>query len=360
MPASGPRHPVLVLLVLLAFVGLGGGLAACGGDEAADDDVATILKDTFGSDEPVESGDLDLELTLDAEGLPNVAGPIALALTGPFDGQGDGELPSFDFSLALDAGGQAFSAGAVSTGEEGFLEFQGQAFKLDDAQFESLRTAYGQAQKEAGEERGEGERPTFSALGIDPLRWLTDAEKAGTEDVGGAETVKITGGIDVPRFLEDINTLLARAGDLGVAGADEVPSELSEEQRAQITEAVKSARVEVYSGNEDRLLRRAVVAITFDVPQDAREATGGLQSGELRLDFTISELNEDQEIEAPQDARPIAELTGGAPVAPADAGASGGASAPTAPAANPEYLQCVEAAGADLREVQKCADALAP
>ena len=42
-------------------------------------------------------------------------------------------------------------------------------------------------------------------------RWLTDAEKVGEEEVGGAETTHITGKVDVPKFLEDVNRILARS-----------------------------------------------------------------------------------------------------------------------------------------------------
>lgn len=374
MPTS--RRNLLILLVLaLLLPGLA--LSACGGDDdgGGGDDVASVLKDTFGSDEPVKSGKLNVAVALDAKGVASLQGPVALKLSGPFQSNGDDKLPTFDFDLALQAAGQSFTAGAISTGDAGFLTVQGQNFAVGKELFENFRTGYQQAQKEADKEEN---GTTFKALGIDPLRWLEGAEKAGTEKVGGADTTHITATIDVPKFLLDINTLLEKADQIGVAGAQnaQVPSTLTAEQRKQIAEAVKSAEVDVYTGEEDRLLRRLAVVLTFDVPEASRKDVGGLQSGTLKLDLTIADLNQKQSVTAPKNARPLEELTaqlgGGAAGAAGAAGgtattpeASGGgaaaqeeAAAPTAPAANPEYLTCLEQAGADLAKVQECAKAL--
>jgi len=367
------RRPVLVLLSLVALVVGAFTFAACGDDDGdRKDDVASILKDTFGSGKPVKSGKLNVAVALDAKGLAALEGPVALKLTGPFQSGGDDELPAFDFDLSLDAGGQAFTAGAVSTGEKGFLTVQGQAFVVGDQLYNSFKTGYRQAQKESEKEGG---GTTFKTLGIDPLRWLADAEKAGTEEVGGASTTHITASIDVPKFLLDINTLLQKADKLGVAGAQAapVPTMLTAEQRRQIAEAVKSAKVDIYTGEDDRLLRRVKLALSFNVPETARKAAGGLTSGTLQLDLTIADLNQDQTITAPKNARPLEELTGqlgggaagsGTATAPSTGSGSGTATQPTdpqtpsAPAANPEYLTCLDEAGTDLAKVQKCAEVL--
>lgn len=374
MPTT--RRPVLALLTLIALVASAFAFAACGGDDGErKDDVASVLKDTFGSGKPVKSGKLNVAVALDAKGLEALEGPVSLKLTGPFESGGDGELPAFDFDLSLNAGGQAFTAGAVSTGDKGFLTVQGQSFAVGDELFKSFKTGYRQAQKESEQNGGGG--TTFKTLGIDPLRWLADAKKAGTEDVGGTSTIHVTASVDVPKFLLDINTLLEKADKLGVAGAQAapVPTTLTAQQRRQIAQAVKSATVDVYTGEEDRLLRRVKVALAFDVPESARAGAGGLSSGTLQLDLTIADLNEDQTITAPKNARPLEELTAqlggggatagsGTATTPSTAAGSGTTTqpsqsqAPAAPAANPEYLECLDAAGTDLAKVQDCADVL--
>jgi len=365
------RRSVLLLLALFACLAPLA-LSACGSDDGGDD-VASVLKDTFGSGKPVKSGKLAVGITLNAKGLDSLPGPVALKLSGPFQSKGKDELPAFDFDLSLNAGGQSFTAGAVSTGQKGFLTFQGQAFAVGDQLYQQFRSGYQQAQKQSGAKK---DGPTFKTLGIDPLRWLADPKNAGTEDVGGAETTHVTATIDVPKFLLDINTLLKKADAIGVPGTQQqVPGTLTAAQRKQIADAVKSAKVDVYSGKDDRLLRRLVVEIAFDVPAASRKDAGGLESGTLKLDLTITDLNKDQTITEPKDARPLEELTsqlglGGATTGAAGAtGATGtdteedaatpsGTTTGAEPAANPEYLDCLDKAGTDLAAVQKCATQL--
>jgi hypothetical protein len=368
-----PIRPNLRLLLCLLALSAATLLAACGG---GDDDVDAILAETFGGEsQAVDSGRLDLAFTLDAQGLPQLEGPVSIRLAGPFASQEEG-LPRFDFDVALSASGQDVRAGAVSTGEQGFLKFQDQAYDVGEQLYAQFASTYEQSQA-AQPDRPEG-GANFAALGVDPRRWLTDASNEGTEEVGGAETIRISGGIDVSTLLEDLNRLLGQAGELGVTGAGEVPNELSEEQRAQIAEAVQDANVDIYTGADDKILRRLRLDVTFEVPEDAREGAGGLQGGELELDLTIAGLNEEQEIAAPDGARPLAELTGalglggaqgqGGAAPPADGAAppAGGAQPPAgglggagAPGMSGAYLQCVEDAGEDVAELQGCARLLA-
>ncbi|MBA3861072.1 MAG: hypothetical protein H0X56_03785, partial [Solirubrobacterales bacterium] len=96
---------------------------------------------------------------------------------------------------------------------------------------------------------------------------------------------------------------------------------------------------------------------------EAQEEAQGLTSGELALEVTIAELGEDQEIEAPEDARPLDELLGqfggqlpggGAPEGGANPEGGGGESGGAAT----EYDQCLEEAGGDVGAIQECAELL--
>ena len=352
------RLPRLLLAVLSVAVLAAAG---CGGDDLASKSPQDVLKETFGSGKAVESGKLDLRISLDAKGLPNVSGPLKLALRGPFASSGDKRLPRFDFDVNLDVGGQAVAAGAVSTGKAAWLKFAGQAFAVDAAQFERFQALYARDQK-ASAARGD---QTLKTLGIDPTRWLASPEKAEEEMVGGAETVHVTSKVDVLALLEDVNRLLGRADAAGAGGAagaaGRVPAVLTDAQRKQIAAAIEDTSLDVYSGKDDGTLRRLNLQVRFDVPPEAREAAGGLSTGTLGLDLVISELNEKQEIVAPKSSRPLSELTGaagagaGVPAAPQPA-----VPQPEAPGAEPEgrYRACIDAAGGSIAEVQKCAPLL--
>jgi hypothetical protein len=359
-----------LLLVLLALCACALGLAACGGDDAESGDASAILDETFGAGKDVKSGRLELSFRLNAQGLQNINGPIGVRLSGPFQSVGKGELPKFDFQASLDAGGQALTAGAVSTGEKGFVKFQDQAYVLSDELYEQFKKGYAE-QAKCSEERGD-EGVSFRSLGIDPGKWLTNPQTAGTEDVGGTTTTHITAGVDVPKLLDDVNRVLGRT-DAQQADpcADEQPQEgqpkeqgsrqLSEEDRKQIAEAVKDARVDVWTGEDDRILRRINVTLRFEVPEESRESARGLRSGDLRFDMTIGALNEKQTITAPENARPLEELTGALTAGgAAQPGTGGGAAQPEQQPqgeqqpSGSKYEQCLADAGQDVEKLQDC------
>ena len=138
---------------------------------------------------------------------------------------------------------------------------------------------------------------------MDPRKWLTDPKNEGDAKVGDDDTIKITGGIDVDALLDDVNNALEQASSLGLGGAGQVPERLTEEQKRQVLEAVKDPRVEIYTGKEDKILRRMVVDLGVD---DKASGT----SGTVAFDVSITDLNEDQDIAEPADAKPFDELLG--------------------------------------------------
>jgi hypothetical protein len=342
-------------------------VAGCGGSSGGGDaSTSQLLKDTFSGGKTVKSGKLDVSLGFEAKGLPTLTGPVALKLSGPFESQGAGKLPKFDFDLALAAGGQTVQAGAVSLGDSGFLKFGGRAYTVDKALFDQFKTGYEKSQAQAkGKEAG----PSFSALGVDPARWLKDARKVGKADVGGTATFHITSGVDVPRFLADVNKLLSKAKNLGGSTTQSVPQGLSPTVQSIIERSVKSAQVDVYTGESDHTLRRLALNVSLVVPKDAQKSAGGLQSGELRFDLQIADLNADQTINAPANPRPLSDLQQALGVL--QGGGSTGAGTSTTPStttpqttttpsagAPKAYLDCVQKAGTDIAKVQQCAGLL--
>jgi len=358
VPSRLRRCLLLVVLPLLA--------AGCGSSGGGDASTSTLLKDTFSGGKAVKSGKLGVSLGFEAQGLPTLTGPVAFKLAGPFASQGSGKLPKFDFDLDIAAGGQTIQAGAISLGDSGYLKFGGRAYTIDKALFDQFKSGYEKSQASA---KSKDAGPSFKALGISPATWLKDAHKAGKADVGGTSTFHITSGIDVPRFLADLNRLLAKAKNLGGSTTSSVPQGLSPKVQSIIQRSVRSARVDVYTGEDDHALRRLAVSVSLAVPKDAQKDAGGLKSGELRFDLTIADLNSDQKIDAPSGARPFSELqnalsalqgggtSGGTSAAPATTSPTPAAGSATPPAAGAPsaYLQCVQKAGTDIAEVQKCA-----
>jgi hypothetical protein len=354
-----PRTLLLFLIASLALV-----LAGCGGGGSEADestDVNDLLTKTFSGEHKVESGRLDLKLRIDAQGgqASQLEGPISVTLAGPFQTQGKGKLPKFDMDAAFEGAGQNLKAGLASTGDKAFVNFQGSDYVVSDEVFRQFRAGYEQAQKQGTEDKGE----SLATLGIDPRRWLTNAKNAGEAKVGDTDTIKITGGVDVGKLLDDVNVALEKARGLGVQGSDSLPEKLTDEQKRRAAEAIKGLTVESYTGKEDTTLRRML--INMDVQAD--QAQSGATSGTLSLDFSLLELNDEQEIQAPADPKPFDELIGqfgglglGGGAAGGDTGSGSGSDAGASAEDLKKYSDCVEAAGSDTQEAQKCAELLTP
>jgi len=360
---SRPRLLLTLLAALIAavLVGCGGGDEGSGTSADEDTSVDQVLKDTFSGKKQVDSGKLDLSLKIDVQGSSDsqLQGPITLSLTGPFQTQGKGKLPKFAIDAAFSGAGQNLKAGLTSTGDKAFVNFQGTDYVVSDQVFRQFKAGYEQAQKQNA---NQGNQQSLATLGIDPRRWLTDPKNEGEAKVGDTDTIKITGGVDINKLLDDVNTALDKARGLGVQGSDQLPEKLTDQQKQEAADAIKDLKVEIYTGKEDTTLRRMVVNTTVEAPDN-----GG--TGTLSLDFQLVDLNEDQSIEAPSGAKPFDQLLGqlgglglggaggtGGSGSSGDGGGSGGASADDLK----KYSDCVTEAGSDTAKAQKCAELLSP
>jgi hypothetical protein len=349
------------LLSLLAAATLG--IAACGGDDSGGSgggteassgtDVNELLTQTFTGKKDVNSGNLDVALKIEAQGgNSQLDGPVNITLKGPFQAQEDGQLPKFKLDASVEGAGQSIKAGATSTGDKGFISFQGTNYAVDDQIFQQFKAGFEEAQKQSTDQQ-----QSFASLGMDPRKWLTDAKNDGEAQVGDDATIKITGGIDVAKLLDDVNTALGKASSLGLSGAGDVPEKLTEEQRQQVLDAVKDPRVEIYTGKDDQILRRLVVNLGV-------EAEG--TTGTFGLDISITDLNEDQDIAEPADAKPFSELAGqlgglglGATSGGGSSSSGGSSGSGTSQEDLEKFSKCIEEAGEDVEKARECSDLIA-
>jgi hypothetical protein len=289
------------MVMLAAIAVLAAVLLGCGSSGEDPDDV---IAKTFRGEGRIKSGDLRLDLSARLEGVPQLSGPVTLKMGGPFESLGEKEFPRLDLDLTASAGGQNFSAGVVSTGDKGFFSFEGVDYIVPDSQFERIKREIERAQRE------DPEQPDLGALGVHPKQWLKDPTDEGTEDIAGTETIHIAGDVNVAKLLEDIDDLLKRAGQLGLSEQQQqqLPEALPPSVKRQIEDAVKEARLDLYTGKEDKILRKVEVNIKFEIPENLRDDVQGLRSGDIDFSLEIADLNEPQTINEPKDARPLREL----------------------------------------------------
>lgn len=340
------RSPSRVLLVLACVLSCAALLTACGGsDESADAGAEQTLEQTFGATAgKIERGRLNADLNLAPEGLLKLGGPIALRLDGPFAAPAGADLPRFALSFVATLAGQQLRGKVTSTGHKAFVTLDDRAYAVDDRFLSTLRRGLGRAAAKP--------RSGLKSLGIDPLEWVKNPESKGEERVAGVQTARIGGDVDVEKLLADVARLLEKASGEGL---------LTSKLRGQIADAVTSAKVDVWSGADDHILRQIAVFVSFAF-EDGQSPIQGLDGGRLTLRARLDDVNgAPVRIGAPKRARALSQLTGdgglGALLGGLGAGITGGIG-PGGAGSN--LLSCVTQAGGKSAEVVRCVSDLAP
>jgi len=336
-------------------------LSACGGGDS--EDVKATLDKAFST--PIKSARIDLEVTLKLDGIKQLNGPVKLSVQGPYATGGSQTIPKADWDIAASAAGQNFSAGFISTGDNAWVGFQGQNYEVG-------KDAVAQINQQIKQAAGQKDKKGLSQFGIDPRDWLKDAKDEGDEKIGGVETDHVSATLDVGKFVDDLNELVKKAGSSTGTSAQITPS-----QKKQIEDVVKNPRFDVYVGKDDNVIRRLSADLSFTVPSQQQSQLGGLKSGQLSFSIEFADVGKPQTITAPQNAKPLSELTsqlgglgsvlgggGGAAGGSGGSGSSGsGSSGSSSGGPSGEALQayskCLQKADPSKpAELQKCADLL--
>lgn len=377
------RSRLALLVAVLAALASIGGLSACGEDD--EETVQTTLDEAFSN--PIGSADVAMNLNVELAGSQEFTEPVRVQLTGPYRTPAEDQLPALDWDLSIAGAGatQIPPIGLISTGDNFFVEVQGTAYEAgEDVVSQAV------AQQPEQDEQG------LAAFGIDPREWIVDGQDEGEEEVAGVTTTHVSGAIDVPALLTDLNEV-AQNTESPVAG--QMTPALTEEQIAQVEEVIGDPTFDVFVG-EDGVLRRMTVNVAFTVPEAEQAAAGGLTGGTLDFSIEFANVGGDQEITAPADARPLEELVqqlsgafGGAlpggsgsqlpglgapgagsgqappsgggqvPGGGAAPGGGGGQQAPTSPEAEQfqKYGECLQKADpSDPAALEKCNELLMP
>jgi hypothetical protein len=342
------RRLSFIVVLVTAVIAAGCGDDTESGDRAgAGSDVNQLLRDTFANVGKMKSATVDMKLSVESRAASDTVGA---RLSGAFESQGANRMPKFAFDAELTSAGQTVSGGATYTGQKGFITLQGTAYEVSGTVLKPFVASYEQALKSQQGQKG------GPVLGIDFRKWLKDARNEGETKVGDADTIKLTGSADVAQVVADIDALAKRAASLPGAGG-RLPQSLTPEQKQRVTEAIKAVKIEVYTGAEDKILRRLLVTA------DLKDAASKVDAA-LSLDLTFTKVGEEQEIEAPEDAQPFGELlkaldAAGLTNLGIGAGATEQPKDPSEMSNNVDkYADCIEDAGGDRAKARKCAEIL--
>jgi hypothetical protein len=349
------RHRLLLLAVVVAALA-GVVLAGCGG--GSDKNAKALLKRGFS--ESIPSANVSIDVSVKVDGIPQLAQPVRIKLGGPFKSNGPKKLPSLQWDVSFSGGGQTFSAGLVSTGDQAFVNYQGTFYKVDDKTMTQLKLAA--ARGSTGGSR------SLKSFGIDPLAWVKDASDQGETSVAGVTTKHVSAGVDIGKLFEDLNKVVARAGG-GVGSVR--PRQLTPAVIDQIKQVVHDPKLDVYVGKQDGKIRRAALGLQFTVPKQAQATARGVKGGNVTISVEFAAVGEPQTIQVPASSKPISELAkqlgglaglGGATSGLGGSsgglgGSTGGGGSGKTPSAQQfqRYAQCLNSAKpSDTAAMQRC------
>ena len=349
-PHLKPLRAVLAAALLAAAAVV---IAACGGGSSQD--AKQTIDDAFSH--PIKSANVTLNLNAKVNGVQQLQQPISVKLSGPYQSNGRGKLPSLNWQASFSGGGQSISGGLISTGDDAFVSFQGSNYEVGKAQVAQLNQ---QLSAQAGQHK------SLKDFGIDPKSWVTNAQTQGDQTINGVDTTHVQAGVDVGKMLNDFNKVISEAG--GAMGTS-TPSQLSQQQIDQVKQVVTNPKFDVYVGKKDHTLRRLNVSIDFQIPQSKRSQFNGAQGGNVTFSLDFANVGQPQTIKPPANAKPLSELqgqfgglgasgSGGISGGGASSGGSSGGSGGSGPSpqAFQKYSKCIQKANpANSAEIQKCA-----
>ena len=230
-----------------------------------------------------------------------------LEVSGAFETPAKGEVAEFELHVKAQGVGSDVDAGFISTGDEGFIVSGDEAYRVPASAWKQVVDAAAKAETPAEQV----ELPfTFNLS-----NWLRDVEQADGETLDGVETTHVSASLDVGAMLTDVMAAAQQAGTPAAA----LPPELQQ----QATEAVKRADFDLYVGKDDELLRRAQA--------DVEIAPAEGDALEMSAEFSLTAVNEPQDIKAPKNVSPGAPDGAAGSLAQAFLGAVGAEVAAEAP-----------------------------
>lgn len=222
-----------------------------------------VLTSAFSTTE-LKSASFDGRLTVRTGGERN-----AIRVSGAFESAGPREMPKADVQVRLGLPGLDGPAGFVTTGDRAWLTRGSVGYAVPQEAWSKVVDA-----------RAKGTPPTADApqLDVNPSSWLQNVKSEGTEQMDGVKVTHVSADVDSARAMTDV------AKAMGTARA------LPKDAEAALAKQLDDGHIEAWVG-EDKILRR----VTLDM---SGKGSGARRAG-MSLDFTLAQVNEPQQIEAP-------------------------------------------------------------
>lgn len=277
--------PVAAFLILVALV------LATGTPSSAQ-----LMKDAAGSFGEVKRGNFRFAITITPAGSASAA-PSSIELSGPFEIVPGKPLPVAKITYTVSSGGRSQVVTLLTTGEKAYTVIKGQAYELPASATKELKTATKDLNKPGA---GGG----LSGIKLNFDKWLVDPQVAAGRDIDGTATWRTSAGVNVINALKD---LTSSAGALSSITGQNVPA-IKDKDLAAVKEGIKDARVVVYVGRYDRIIRLLDLTMDFATPEDAQSSLGGISGGRMNMVLGISNPNQPVNVKPPKSPLPYSAL----------------------------------------------------
>lgn len=282
--ALAPLAAFMVLTVLILTTGTPGSA-----------DLMRQASDSFGA---VNRGVFSFAISITPKGTA-AADTSTIKLAGPFELVPGKQLPKAHINYTISAGGRSQVVDLLMTGDKAYSIARGQAYELPSSVTKNLKQATTQLSKGDG-----GKQSGLSGLRLNFNKWLIDPQVGPGREIDGTPTWRTRARVDVVAVLKDL-TGSARA--LGGVTGTKIPA-LSESDISELRKDIKNARVEVFVGRYDRIVRDIDLTMDFVTPSELTAAAGGLTGGRLNVMIGISRPNRPTGVKPPLNPLPFKAL----------------------------------------------------
>jgi len=252
-------------------------LSGCSAKEAA------VVKSAF--EKPVKSANIELTMS-----VKSGQQTVNVSLAGPYQSNGENELPSADLALKLEGvGPKTIEGRLISTGKNAFVEYEGETYEVGADKIAELK-----------KEGASGEPTQLTPADIQKLMgtmqdWFPQSDSQENVDLDGEPVTRVTGKLDLSKALTDLKALAAKPG---LSGVEEL-KQLSGGDIKEIERMVSDPKFTIDVGKNDGKLRRVQASIKVDDKSD---------SGTVDFSLRFKDVDKPVTIDAPSSGKPIEEL----------------------------------------------------
>ena len=296
---------VVSALLVAVLVGCGGDDSSSGDKPAADKggkansaEVKKLIRQTFGPNDKAKSGNISARRRHHGQGRSALQGARSRSASS---------------ARSPNAGGQPEAMLDVSLGLRGGI-LGGDMYLKDSKAYIGLgSTAYEVPASIAGPLRaplsqtGNTLDAIMGVFHINPDRWAKNPRIVGNERVAGIDTIHGTAQINTKNLFLDLAALAKRLTALRITDITGLPRAVDAADRAALRRSVKTATGDVYTGADDKVLRKAKLNLLLKPSAKDRKRLK-FSSIKVAANLDISDVGAPQKVNVPKNRGSYAAL----------------------------------------------------